>query len=82
LVGLSAGDDAVDDACNFVCRGGQTGGFTKAAFHASTVFSHFAFGFFEAECGKSQRFCDAVFDFAGMTVEHFAAADGIAGTES
>jgi len=82
FVGLATGDHAVDDARDFVRRGGDAGGFAESAFHAPTVFSHFALGFFQAKGGESQRFSDVVFDFTGFAAQQLASTDGVAGAES
>ena len=74
--------ELVDDPCQAVPHGGESLGRSQPAAQAPVARAQRALAVMQALRGLPQLQCEAGFSFAAAGIEHFAAADLGAGTQT
>jgi hypothetical protein len=80
VIGLSGGEQVVEDGCQLVGCGGDSLGRSEPGPHAAVVLTKPGLASKQRLRGQAQRLGHAVVDPAGVRTEHLAAADPVVWT--
>lgn len=82
IIGLSGGEQVVDDAGEFVGDGGNGLRSSQLGAHASIVLAERRVATVQGLSGDAQRRGGPVLDHAGFNEKHLAPADAVVGTQA